>query len=74
MGPSTMRAITTGRRALPYLLFNAVKNRNLSHGVAVRDDVPVPKLEDNEMLVRVQYVALNPSTSPPPSRHVALTR
>lgn len=55
-----MKALTTGHRGLPTLLFNAVTRRDVSHGALVQD-VPVPKLENNEMLVRVHYVALNPS-------------
>lgn len=32
----------------------------ISHGKAEIQDVPVPELRDNTVLVKVKYVALNP--------------
>jgi hypothetical protein len=65
MAPTTMKAYATGKKGLLSLFKSAITERSISHGVSVRDDWPVPKMEDNEVLVKVHSVALNVLLSAP---------
>lgn len=61
MASNTMRALTTGQKSIGGLLYSAVTSRSVSYGITIRDDVPVPSIEANEILIQIHATALNPT-------------
>ncbi|KAI9850437.1 MAG: hypothetical protein M1838_005649 [Thelocarpon superellum] len=55
-----MKALTAGDRSLIEQGINAIKGRGIGHGASVQE-VAVPEIADNEVLVKVHSVALNPT-------------
>lgn len=56
-----MTALTTGHKNLLSIIYGAVTAKNISHGFSVRNDVPTPSIQPDEILVKVHAVALNPT-------------
>lgn len=57
--PKTMKALT-GNLSMPTRLFNFATKKAWKDGGLIRE-VPVPEIEDDEVLVKVTSVALNPT-------------
>lgn len=66
MAPSTMKALAVGKRSYFSILYRGITQKDISHGASVRDNIPTPKLEPDEILVRVRSVALNPTGATKP--------
>jgi NADPH:quinone reductase-like Zn-dependent oxidoreductase len=57
--PKTMKALTVNL-CLGTRIFNFATNKTWADGALIKD-VPVPSIKDNELLVKVTMVALNPT-------------